>query len=776
MMTKIIRLLFIFSINLLSAQTDYSNLWEDFYSYNNVKDLVKVDNNVYALTDNAVFIYNTTTKETQKLSSVKGLSGETTSAIYYNKSFQKLVIGYKNGLIEVVDKDNKISISADIVSFNLSGEKSINHILEHNNKLYLSTPFAIVVYDVEKVEFGDTYFIGANSSALKIHQTVVFNGKIYAATENGIFSADVSNTNLIDFNNWQQDFVGNNVTHITEFNNQLYAIINTGLFKVDGSNITIEKDFFQPIRSLKSSETNLSVALHNTVIILDDSLNEVVNQTAALPFEYTLNNVLSVDDEIYFATKEFGILQSTFSDPSSFEEIHPKGPLSNDAFSITAQNNHLWVVYGGYTNTFAPVITRVGFSHFTGVEWKNTKYSSNLQLPDLVDITIDPENENNVFMSGFGDTHFINSMETGGLLEIEDDQITQFYNHRNSNLEDIVSNDPNRVTIRVSSSAFDSSGNLWMTNIATPNEIKKKSSNGSWSGFDISAIKPSGTIGLYEMAIDRSNTLWIGSRKDGVLVFNENGNKMTSLTTQDTKGNLPHEKVKTIAVDKNNRIWIGTLSGLVVYSNATGVFDATNRNANPIIILDDGIPKKLLGNQTINSIAVDGADNKWFGTDSGGVVYTNPNGQETLALFSKSNSPLPSNKIVKIAVDASNGKVYFATDKGIVAYNSKVAPFGNELVNVYAYPNPALKNHNFITIDGRNGTHLPKGTNVKILDVSGNLVYETNVVEGQQLQGGKVIWNKTNLAGKKVASGIYIVLLSNDDASETTFTKIAIVN
>jgi hypothetical protein len=55
-------------------------------------------------------------------------------------------------------------------------------------------------------------------------------------------------------------------------------------------------------------------------------------------------------------------------------------------------------------------------------------------------------------------------------------------------------------------------------------------------------------------------------------------------------------------------------------------------------------------------------------------------------------------------------------------------------------------------------------------------VHETNVIEGQELQGGKVVWNKKNLAGKSVASGIYIVLLSNDDASETATTKIAIVN
>ena len=104
----------------------------------------------------------------------------------------------------------------------------------------------------------------------------------------------------------------------------------------------------------------------------------------------------------------------------------------------------------------------------------------------------------------------------------------------------------------------------------------------------------------------------------------------------------------------------------------------------------------------------------------------------------------------------------------MVVYNSKVVPFGETLGEVYAYPNPVLKIHANVTIDGRNGTHLPKGTNVKILDVAGNLVFETNVVEGQQLGGGKVMWDKKNLAGVSVASGVYIVLLSNEDNTETT--------
>jgi len=334
------------------------------------------------------------------------------------------------------------------------------------------------------------------------------------------------------------------------------------------------------------------------------------------------------------------------------------------------------------------------------------------------------------------------------------------------------------INIRVSSAAIDASGNLWATNYQTSEELKKLSVNGQWSSVDLSSIKTSAAAGLNEVVIDRSNSIWIGTRRNGVYVYNESGNRKIALNTSIDSGNLPDLNVRTIAVDRNNSAWLGTKSGLVVFNNAANVFevDSPEDAATPIIILDDGIAKKLLGDQTINTIAIDGAENKWFGTDSGGVLYTNPSGQNTLANFNKNNSPLPSNTILKIKVDKNTGKVYFATDKGIVAYNSNVAPFGVSLGAVYAYPNPALANHETVTIDGRNGTHLPKGTNVKIIDIAGNLVYETNVVEGEQLQGGKVVWNKKNLAGNAVASGIYIVLLSNDDASETTITKIAIVN
>jgi hypothetical protein len=775
-MKKLIFLFFFFNSIAVFSQIDYSDSWEDFYSYNNVKDFVKVNNIIYALVDNAIFTFDESTSETKKLSSIQGLSGETTSSIHYNSIFKRLVIGYQNGLIEVIDEDESVTISSDIINFNQTGEKSINHISEAGNTLYLSTPFAIVEYDIEKLEFGDTFFIGSSSTSLVINKTIISNGRIYAVTEDGIFDANVSSRLLIDFKNWQQQFIGRNFSDISVFNNQIYVTEGNKLFRYNNGVLTQVRDFFETIIGLKSSNTNLTIALNKKAIVLNLTQNQVAEFTSNLEFDFTLQNAFFENNTIYLATKEFGILKTTQGQINSYQEIHPEGPLSNDVFSIAVKDNNLWAVYGGYDATYTPMQKRQGYSHFNGENWINTKFDINFPVIDLNYISIDPNAENKVYISSFGDTGAINSVSTGGLLVLENDAIETFYNHLNSPLEDIRISDPNSVTIRISATAFDSQGNLWVTNIGGTNELKKLSPSGQWSSFNMASVKTNSAFGLSEMAVDRSNSIWYGSRRNGVFVYNENGNRKRALIATPNLGNLPDTDVLTVAIDRSNRVWLGTRSGMVVYRNAASVFEADVLNAEPVIIEENGVGERLLGDQRINSITIDGADNKWFGTDSGGVLYTNPSGQRTLANFSKVNSPLPSNRILKIRTDTSNGKVYFATEKGIVAYNSKVATFGEILGDVYAYPNPALKNHETITIDGRKGTHLPKGTNVKILDVAGNLVYETNVVEGQELQGGKVVWNKKNLAGKKVASGIYIVLLVNEDASETTTTKIAIVN
>ena len=769
-MKHILKLIIFLSYSLVFCQSDFSADWEDFFSYNNAKDFLKIGNQIYVAVDNAVFIYDESTKKTIKYSSINGLSGKTVTTLLFDSSSKNLIIGYESGLIEVIDKNGIIHISADIERLNITGDKQINNIFNQNGTLYLATPFGIVVYDTLHLQFGDTYFIGEGSTPVFINQLIIYQNVIYVASFNGIYSANLNNPNLIDFNNWSQpqgDLLGN-FTNISVFQNKLYTTKNNILYSFNQNDRTLAIEKIAPsnILGLKVSDEFLTISMQTQAFVYNLDLQLMATASNAGGFNFTLHSAFAEGEKIYLATNEYGILSSNLLNTNSYQEIHPQGPSSNSVFNIRVSNNNLWVVYGGYDGAYTPLETQKGFSHFNGTNWINIPFDNAFKARDLVNITIDPNAENKAYLSSWND----------GILVVENDQVSMLLNNNNSGLEKLfLAGEPNFFSIRINGTAFDNNGNFWVANAWVAKRLKKMTPNGIWSSFDLSNIMTSNALGLNDLVVDKSNSIWIGTRRNGALVFNENGNQKMALTTEVNSGLLPDPNVRTLAVDSNNRIWIGTLKGLVVFSNATGVFNGVN-NAEPIIILDQGIPKKLLGDQTVNTIAIDGADNKWFGTDTGGILGTNPSGSSTLYNFNKDNSPLPSNRILKIQVDNASGKVFIATDKGIVAFKSKVSPFGEVLKSAYAYPNPSTKSNELITIDGRNGDHLPKGTNVKILDAAGYLVYETNVIEGQELRGGKVIWNKTNLAGKKVASGIYIVLLTTKDKAEVTTTKIAIIN
>ncbi|MGB5394072.1 MAG: two-component regulator propeller domain-containing protein [Lutimonas sp.] len=734
-----------------------------------MKDFVLQEDRIFAAADNAAFIYNENSRSIKKFSSVFGLSGKTTTSIIFSEMAESFVLGYDTGLIEIVDSNGNIRLANDIERLDISGQKQINHIDKYEDLLYLSTPFGIVEYNMESLRFGDTFYIGAGSVPVFINETTVYNKTILAATAEGIYSANVEDPNLIDFNNWQQptgELLGN-FSSICVFNNRLFTARGNMLYEMLDNRLIPVETFSENIIELNSSDQFLSVTLNRVAIVLGRDLQILDKAGNGNGFRFSLNTSFAQNDEIYLGTKEFGILKKKFFS-GVYEEIHPEGPSSNQVFSIKAQNGNLWVVYGGYDAAFTPLNKQSGFSHYKESEnnWINRNFDPSFPALDLVNVTLDPDNEERAYISSWN----------SGIMVVENDVPQLIWNETNSGLEDLYPPGSPNTSIRINGTAFDNSGNFWVANAWIPTRLKKLETNGSWKAIDLSSVITNEAFGLTELVIDRSNNIWIGSRRNGALVYQENGDLKKALITESSKGALPDLNVISLAVDRNNRIWLGTRKGLAVFSDPSSLFKEEIYTAEPIIVEDDGIPKRLLGDQPVNAIAIDGADNKWFGTDTGGVLSTNGSGQETLFNFNKDNSPLPSNRILKISIDNSSGKVYFATDKGIVAFKNNVSPYGETLAEVYAYPNPAKSEHETVTIDGRNGTHLPRGTNVKILDVAGRLVFETNVIESQSANGGKVVWNKKNLAGRQVASGVYVVLLTLPDTSETSMTKIAIIN
>ena len=95
------------------------------------------------------------------------------------------------------------------------------------------------------------------------------------------------------------------------------------------------------------------------------------------------------------------------------------------------------------------------------------------------------------------------------------------------------------------------------------------------------------------------------------------------------------------------------------------------------------------------------------------------------------------------------------------------ATAGNDdFKNVYAYPNPVREGYEGdITITG-----LVTDANVKITDVSGNIVFETTAL------GGQAIWDGKNFSGNRVHTGVYLIFCASEDGDKTHVTKLLFIH
>jgi hypothetical protein len=306
---------------------------------------------------------------------------------------------------------------------------------------------------------------------------------------------------------------------------------------------------------------------------------------------------------------------------------------------------------------------------------------------------------------------------------------------------------------------------LWVTNAYVNNGLKVLKSNNTWQSYNLSTVIPNTTNERYgNLDIDKNGTKWVATFLNGFYGFNENySNKF--IVVNEESGNLPSNDVRCVAVDNRNQLWIGTFKGLRILNSIDKFVSENELTTTNIVIQEGDLAQELFYQQVIQDIKVDGSNNKWVSIADAGVFQVSPNGQTTLRRFTKENSPLPSNNVFDIDIDEVTGEVFFATDKGLVSYLGTSTKGDDNLENVYAYPNPVRPGYTgTVKISG-----LMDKVNLKITDIEGNLVFETTS------SGGTVEWDTTAFGKYKVASGVYMVFVTSNDAAETTVKKIMVV-
>ena len=322
---------------------------------------------------------------------------------------------------------------------------------------------------------------------------------------------------------------------------------------------------------------------------------------------------------------------------------------------------------------------------------------------------------------------------------------------------------PATISPFITSLATDTNGNLWLTTGRANTQqatLHVRRADGQFQSFP--AISQTNIV---QIVPDDNGFLWL--RPDlggGLLVFDPQANRSLALGTISGQGGLLTNSIRALVKDRNGAIWVGTDLGPTVFDNPAGAFDGSIDAQPPLLNR-----RRLLANELITSIAVDGGNRKWIGTRSG-LYHVAPDGSQLLDTFTADNSPLPNNTVQTLAIEPTSGKVFIGTGtadqpSGLVSYQGPATEPAETLSQLTIFPNPVRPD--FTGTVGING--LLDNITVKIVDAGGQLVYET------RSQGGTATWNLRDYRGRMAQTGIYLVVVVKTDGSEGLVGKLAVV-
>lgn len=736
--------------------------WRDHLPYHQAIQVAAGTDKIWCATPWSIFSIDIADNTIERYSKTNGLSETGISTIGLQETGDKLVVAYYNSQVDVLQDKAIYTIDA-IKNSPVTGDKTIHHILMVGQQAYLSTGIGIIVLNLEKKEVKDTYIIGNTGNKTPVHAMATDGQFFYAATEEGLKKGAATGSNLADFRNWQ-NMSGINglttgaVTSIAVFQNNLVALKNDSLFiAINGNwNFLYANEWSIQNISISGGKLLLSEQLNATGRITALSTQGTVDELIQHAFFSRRPRHAIFADGYYWIADTLSGLTKYAS--NHFESFVPNSPYSIATGPLQVFNHTLWAGAGSVTPNWEPANNKDGLYSFTNDSWTNfnaNSFPAMDSFPDVVSLAVDPSDES-VWAGSFG----------GGLLHLKPDRTLQLYKQNSPLLPAYFA----PGSYRVSGLAFDAASNLWIANYGALQQIAVRKKDGTWRSFFVPYSIPENAVG--QIVIDDANQKWIvAPNGNGLFCFNHGqtiDNPGDDLWRQyrvgKGNGNLPNNYVLSMAKDKNGFIWIGTRQGIGIVQCPQEVFTATGCEAILPVVQQDNFAGYLFSDEQVQSIAVDGADRKWIGTKNG-VWLISADGAKTIYRFTTGNSSLLSDDVQQIAVDGNSGEVFFATSKGICSFRSTATEGATSNSNVLVFPNPVPP--------GYTGTIAIRGVAnnaiVKIAEMDGRLVYQTRAL------GGQAVWNGKDYKGRTISTGVYLVLVSDDNKQEKTVTKIVFV-
>ncbi|MBC6410350.1 MAG: hypothetical protein GDA42_07825 [Ekhidna sp.] len=686
--------------------------WRTHFSYRNARIVQITDSKVFCAVEHGFFSRDLTTGETRKLSKIDGLSDVQVTAMAYASSLNILIIGYESGVIDLISDDQIIGIK-DIATSNLKRAKRINDIVVSGTNAYIASGFGVVVVNLNSKEITKNFLqIGNGGSDVIVEELVIRNDSLFVLTAEGIQSGKLSD-NLLDFNNWTRFSNTSSFDQLSFTSQGLFANDASNLIRYGGGKWT-DTGIALPAGSSPLFKVNnkLYTASSNTIYEFNDNGFDVVLNNSAIT---AINDItISSNGNLLVADGHLGLVDAEANG------LSPDGPPSDEFSRVKVIGENMYAFNAPSPDTYNGSQTVEGYSLFSEGLWSDQIIGNFTNISDVTTF-------NGIeYFTSIGDGLYINGIG-------------------------IVSDIPNSATsLDTILTGIETGGSLYVSGYGEQS-FHTLDVSGRWTSYDGSEVFSNK---LDQVLVSRLEVLWLLSSTGSITVFDPDEKLSDLINTSD---GLP-SSISNFTISVEDNAWIGTSRGPVLFPDASFIF------SNAEVVLPTFENRVLFEDEQINAILTDGGNRVWFGTNRGLWVF-DKNTSEQLALFNASNSPLPSDVIVKLAYNSRSGEIFIATDKGLVSYRSASSIGTPSHSNVMVFPNPVRPEY-----QGQVGiSGLVNNAAVKITDINGSLVKELRA------NGGSVSWDLLNANGSRVVTGIYYLFSASTEGEETFIGKIAVI-
>ncbi|MEM9666576.1 MAG: two-component regulator propeller domain-containing protein [Bacteroidota bacterium] len=764
---------------LLSAAPSQAQTWQAHTSMRQVNALAASPTAVWAATSGGVFSYTPTDGALSVLTAAEGLHGVAAQSIAYDAAREVVWIGYADGALDRLDPTTgTLRTLRDIERATQFPDRAVNRLRTLGDTLLVATSFGLVVFDPVANEVRDSYTqFGTLAAGLPVWDMRVAPGPdgaptLWLATNEGVAHAPLDAPNLKDPQSWtveQQGLPDPAVRALAVYQGRVYVGTERDLAarQANGTYLPFGVTTFG-ITDLVAHDGRLIGAERFRLLQVRpdgtaglSSLDGYENPAA----------VLDLDGQLYFGDQQGGLVTAAvgaLNVPATIGfDVAPSGPFHGTFSDLTVDaQGTLWAGNdeGGTTGFYA-----------LDAEGRWTDYTPGA-IEALAGLTgfyrVHADGAGNLWAASEGD----------GLVRIAPDGAVSIFNEDTSTLGS-AAGAPGFIIVGGVSS--DRQNRIWVTNKGSDESLHTWTEADGWAAVPLSGCSALPISVTFEnILVDAFDQKWItvadrGSLSSivGLLVLDTGADPLSPTDDacryfrQPGGGGqgLPSTFVNTLAEDREGFVWMGTEDGMAYLIN-NGV---TARDPNALLIwpqkaVQDGGSPFILDGLVINDIAPDPANRLWVATNEGAYLIRPEGSAFALeTLFTIENSPIFSDVIVAITVDPFTGRVYFATDQGLVSYQGDAVSSSPEVRDLFVYPNPVRLQEGTearVCIEG-----LVEETDLRILTANGALVRR---LAGR---GGSVCWDARDSQQQLVPSGMYLIVADGQNGEGAAYGKVAVI-